>query len=411
MLLASGAQAAAVSPDIADWSKLKITLRRGGCYDCEAYRFEISGDGSVEYEGYSTVAVRGLHRFRIPESAVRDLVTALWRANVFDVPEDNLRRKPGAVHAVVSDAFTANIRISFDGRSKEITDYAGLENPTFESARRPVALINDAAGMSSWVDGDAMTLLKLEREGWDFRIPADKHSMLFVSAAEMGNSALVRQLLDKGVAVRNVFGCAALRTAAEGDDLKTAALLVDAQVPVSAPEFDRHDRYLPSCTPLNTAAQRGNAEMIKLILRLRPDIDQRGFKGKTPLIEAAENASGVHDEESLHREAAVRLLLAAGAKVNFRDDGGGSALSRCHADAELVRILLAAGATGIDARDWHGRTPLMNSFDPDVTAVLLAAGADPYLKDKDGKTALEYASSWTRTGPVLERWMAEHPQK
>ena len=410
MLLASGAQAANVSPDIADWSTLKITLWRGGC-ECEVYNVEISGDGSVEYEGTDIVAVRGVHRFRISESAVHDLATAFRRANFFDVPDDNMRGEPGTVHAIVNDAFTTTVTIAFDGRSKQVTDYAGSEFQVFENVRALEKLIDDTAGMSSWVQGDAATLGKLEREGWDFRVPADKHSMLFVSAAERGNAVLVRQLLDKRVAARNAFGCAALRTAAERDDLKTAALLVDAQVPVSAPELDQEGRYLPGCTPLNVAAQRGNPEMLKLVLRLHPDIDQRGFKGKTPLIEAAENAGGAGNEKRHDSERAVQLLLAAGARVNLHDEEGSSALSLCHSNAEVVRILLAAGITGLDARDWNGRTPLMNSFDPDVTSVLLAAGGDPYLKDKDGKTALDHADAWNGTRPILERWMAEHPQK
>jgi hypothetical protein len=410
MLLVAGAHAADAMPDIADWSTLKITLWRGDC-DCEVYKVQISGDGAVEYEGNGFVAVRGVHRFRISENTVHDLVAAFRRANFFDVPEDNMRRKPGTVYAIPNDAFTTIVAIAFDGHSKQIIDYMGSENLTFENVRTLETLIDEATGMSSWVEGDAATLAKLEREGWDFRIPAEKHSMLFVSAAERSNSALVRQLLDKGVAARNVFGCAALRTAAERDDLKTAALLVDAKVPASAPEFDQAGRYLLKCTPLNVAAQRGNPEMLKLVLRLHPDIDERGFKGKTPLIEAAENAGGAGDERRHDSERVVQLLLAAGAMVDLRDEEGSSALSLCHSNAEVVRILLAAGITGLDARDWNGRTPLMNSFDPDVTSVLLAGGADPYLRDKDGKTALDYASSWNRTRPILERWMAEHPQK
>ena len=348
MLLAASAHASDAMPDIADWSTLKITLWRGGC-DCEVYKVKISGGGAVEYEGNGFVAVRGVHRFRISENIVRDLVAAFRRENFFDLPENNLRGKPGFVYAIPNDAFNTYVEISFDGRSKAITDYAGSEFQVFENVRALEALIDDATGMSSWVEGDATTLGKLEREGWDFHIPADKHSMLFVSAAERGNAALVQGLLDKGVAARNAFGCAALRIAADRDDFKTAALLVDAQVPVSAPELDRPGHYLPRCVPLSAAAERGDPEMLKLILRLHPDADQRDFRGKTPLIEAVENAGDI-DKEKL--------------------------------------------------RDWEA-----------VIDLLLAAGADPYLKDRNGRSARDHADSKDGIRPILERWMAEHPQK
>ncbi len=348
VLLAARAHAADAMPDVADWSTLKITLWRGGC-DCEVYKVQISGDGAVEYEGVDVVAVRGVHRFRIPVSAVHDLVAVFRHANFFDAPDDNMRGEPGTVHAIVNDAFTTTVTIAFDGRSKQVTDYAGSEFQVFENVRALEALIDDTTGMSSWVKGDAATLAKLEREGWDFRIPADKHSMLLFTAAEVDNSALVRQLLDKGIVARNVFGCAALRTAADRDDLKTAALLIDAQVPASAPEFDQADRYLPRCAPLNVAAERGDPRMITLILRLHPDVDQPDLDGKTPLIEAVENVGGIDKEQRRAREAVINLLLAA--------------------------------------------------------------GADPYLKDRNGRAALDHADSKDGIRPILERWMAEHPQK
>lgn len=65
----------------------------------------------------------------------------------------------------------------------------------------------------------------------------------------------------------------------------------------------------------------------------------------------------------------------------------------------------------LNGRDNRGRTPLMESDAPAVTRVLLEAGADPYLRDGDGKTALDLAQDWQKTAPGLKAWMAAHPPK
>jgi hypothetical protein len=58
--------------------------------------------------------------------------------------------------------------------------------------------------------------------------------------------------------------------------------------------------------------------------------------------------------------------------------------------AKLVEVLLAHGAQ-VNGRDQGGGTPLMSAAvwgDEDTMSVLLAHGADPNLEDEDGETAL-----------------------
>ena len=84
----------------------------------------------------------------------------------------------------------------------------------------------------------------------------------------------------------------------------------------------------------------------------------------------------------------LRLLLAAGAKVNTVARAGRTALMYARS-AAAVRILVEAGAN-LDVQDEDGQTALMSAT-AEGARVLLAAGANPKLKDKEGHDALWHA--------------------
>jgi ankyrin repeat protein len=54
----------------------------------------------------------------------------------------------------------------------------------------------------------------------------------------------------------------------------------------------------------------------------------------------------------------------------------------------------------------------MQTYNADVAGALLEAGADPYLRDTDGKTALDHARDFNdpALNAVLGRWMEDHPK-
>ncbi len=93
---------------------------------------------------------------------------------------------------------------------------------------------------------------------------------------------------------------------------------------------------------------------------------------------------------------AVRLLLAAGADPNVRDDEGYSPLRVC-ADKgylEMARLLLLCGATkGID--EWGGERAMtalglaVRGIHIEMVKLLLAHGADPQGRDVDRFTPLD----------------------
>ena len=103
--------------------------------------------------------------------------------------------------------------------------------------------------------------------------------------------------------------------------------------------------------------------------------------GQTPLFYA-------EDAET------IAQLLRAGADARVRDAKGRTALFPCHVrrDADAVRLLMQRGVR-INAQDNEGNTALMMAVTKGSSGVqaLLDAGADPNIKNKAGKTALQIA--------------------
>ena len=98
--------------------------------------------------------------------------------------------------------------------------------------------------------------------------------------------------------------------------------------------------------------------------------------------------------------AQMNGLLDRGAKVHSTDGDGKTALHRAAIGHDGCVDSLVKRDANLNAQDDDKRTPLMAAAvngRPSIVQKLLAAGADPTLKDKDGKTALDLAEhppSW-----------------
>ncbi len=104
-----------------------------------------------------------------------------------------------------------------------------------------------------------------------------------------------------------------------------------------------------------------------------------------------------------------RLLLAAGAEPNLKDDEGRSPLRICvqKRNLEMARLLLLCGAnkTIHEAGGAAGMNALglaADGLDVEMVKLLLAHGADPHVEDSDGMTVFDHLRSVERRTDLPE---------
>jgi ankyrin repeat protein len=151
------------------------------------------------------------------------------------------------------------------------------------------------------------------------------------------------------------------------------------------------------------AAESGNPEIVREILRYHPKLEQRDREGKTAVFAAGEYLC--EGEESKRAEC-VRLLVEAGADVNARDKEGNTPLHETFL-ADVERELLKLGAD-VNARNKDGETPIFTTVDDDAIPLFIEHGADLTIRNNKGETVMEAAK---RKGPLREEALRKAIQK
>jgi serine/threonine-protein phosphatase 6 regulatory ankyrin repeat subunit A/serine/threonine-protein phosphatase 6 regulatory ankyrin repeat subunit B len=130
-------------------------------------------------------------------------------------------------------------------------------------------------------------------------------------------------------------------------------------------------------TPLHLASSKGHIEIVEFLLNHGADTELEIFNGETPLMLAAQYARYGQYET-------IKTLLEHGAKVNHKDEDGGTALHKAamYSGKEVMNLLISYGAD-VNAREEYQITPLhqaamLNNIES--AKALVEHGADIFAK-------------------------------
>ncbi|KAK3997549.1 ankyrin repeat-containing domain protein [Cladorrhinum sp. PSN332] len=229
-----------------------------------------------------------------------------------------------------------------------------------------------------------------------------------MSASANGHNLAVKLLLGQGASIllKEGEGLTALHLAVLDGHIEVAEVLLKHQ------DIDNSQRD----KALNLAAERGDEQIVRLLLDSGADANGKDDAGNTALMFAVPQGRGevarvlleggsdvdakdIHDNTLLHwairYPGILQLLLESGANVHAKNHQGKAALHWAVQEGQTksVRLLLQAGSE-INAKDKHGFTPLHSAAlkgHRDIVKLLLENDADPNHQDSHSWTPLHAA--------------------
>lgn len=417
-------------PVLRPHTPIEIALRRTGCYgSCPSYVVTVSTDGIV-FEGGGFVVASGRHIDKsVDVDGVRDLAKRFVAADFYSMDAE--------YRASVTDNPTYILSISIDGHKKEVEDYVGKSVGMPSVITELEDAVDSIARTERWVKGTDGLVQALKDERFDFY--TFEAQVLLKEASTRGQATTVRQLLEEGVPLKPLpppkpaepgmvapfdavgwlnaaseqpevlrilmeAGASkddqgdkdlALAGAASLGDVGSARALIayganpnadlsKLMVTESGGPFTMQGKGAGSV--LIYAAESGNPDMIKEILRYHPKLEARDREGRTALFAAGDYRDKDKDGA---RVQCVRLLVAAGADVNARDDDGNTPLHKIFL-TDVEEELLRLGAD-VNARNNDGETPIFTNVDDDAITLFIKHGADLSIRNNKGETVVEAA--------------------
>jgi ankyrin repeat protein len=191
---------------------------------------------------------------------------------------------------------------------------------------------------------------------------ADNIQSSLINAIEINNIDAVRLLLDFGADVNNI----------SGEEKET---------------------------PLHVAADRGNAAILKLLIKKGAYVNRKNVYGNSVLHDMAERGNCQMASQ----------ILKAGADVNAKNRSGKTALHLAVKDENLVQLLIDYGADATVCDDM-GRLPLHYSALHGVKGtfeILIPRPDDFHTKDKYGATALHLASENSEDNCLFMKYLID----
>jgi ankyrin repeat protein len=424
------------APTVRPNSKVAIRLTRTGCFgSCPSYTVTVSTEG-IAFDGSGFVVAAGKHTDSVNADEVRNLAKGFVAADFYSMA--------ASYRASVTDNPTYVLTIAIDGHKKEVEDYVG----EWEGMPAVITELEDEvdtfARTQRWIEGRDGLVSALREEKFNFE--TFEAQLMLKEAASRGETATVREFLDAGVPLEpkpapkpeepdwgvpfegvgwlnaashypetvQVFIDAlaskkdqndkdlALAGSARSGSLQAARALIDYG---ANPNADLSKLTViesaggmtlgaPGGSMLIYAAESGNPEMVREILRYHPKLEQRDREGKTAVFAAGEYR---YEVEESKRAECVRLLVEAGADVNARDNRGNTPLHETFL-TQVEEELLKLGAD-VNARNKDGETPIFTTVDNDAIPLFIEHGADLTIRNNKGKTVMEAAKE---KGPLRQ---------
>lgn len=194
-----------VSPIMAqaDDAEVAVTLERAVCDDdCPVYKVTIYTDGTVVYEGESSVDVEGQQITTIEPEVVQNLVTGFEEAGYFEWDDEYTEMTD-------SDQPTIITSVIRDGETKQIARYASdssapIELPYLEAWIDLAGYTSQWTGTSNWINNAVTTnkpMMTLERTACLGMCP-----VYGLAVFEDGTAVYlgVRHVAEPGVHITNV---------------------------------------------------------------------------------------------------------------------------------------------------------------------------------------------------------------
>jgi hypothetical protein len=237
------------------------------------------------------------------------------------------------------------------------------------------------------IDADASALIRaFLRARAPVFAASGKAAPPLCEASKMGNVALVNDMLESQKDLPAAVLNRCLADAAQSGNLPLVELWLDksayprAHVAV---EKESDSDWIAALGALAGALVSGNPAVLRRLLEYKLDVNAP-IQEEPVLAWAVERGGGDAAE-------IVKLLVEARADVNGRSRQGATPLFSCLSVPAAIKPLIAAGAD-IEARDQAGNTPLIyGAFGEEMVRELLANGANPAAVSNNGDTALQRA--------------------
>ena len=231
------------------------------------------------------------------------------------------------------------------------------------------------------------------------------------AASRKRSVEVVKLLLDHEAEVNliDMYDVSSLYIASKKGNIKVVKALLERGAQVDLRDWKGR-------SPLYIASKKGNVDVVKMLLEHGAQVDLGDWRGRSPLFVASADVaklllqfgaqvhmvdkfsltSPLHVASEKGNVEVVSLLLKHGTRVDLRDGGGRSPLHIASekGNVEVAKLLLEHEVLDVNLQDNELQTSLMiacQNGHGDLVTVLLDAGADKHSKNSKDQTTLDIA--------------------